>query len=37
MANNKGLSIIFPNGSYDKCKVLSDMAVHDLGLDTICS
>ncbi len=34
---NKGLSIIFPNGSFNGCKVLSDIAVHDLGLDTICS
>ena len=33
--NGKGLSIIFPQGSFDSCKVLSDTAVHDLGLDKI--
>ena len=33
--NDKGLSIIFPQGSFDSCKVLSDTAVHDLGLDKI--
>ena len=33
--NTKGLSIIFPQGSFDSCKVLSDTAVHDLGLDKI--
>ena len=36
MAGNKGLSIVFPEGSYDKCRVLSETAVHDLGLDVIC-
>ena len=36
MAGNKGLSIVFPEGSYDRCKVLSETAVHDLGLDVIC-
>ncbi len=36
MINNKGLSIFFPYGSFERCKVLSDTAVHDLGLDTIC-
>ena len=32
----KGISIIFPEGSYDNCKVLSEAAVHDLGLDSVC-
>lgn len=38
MANikEKGISIIFPDGSYDRCKVLSEAAVHDLGLDSVC-
>ena len=38
MINNKdkGISIIFPDGSYEKCKVLSETAVHDLGLDSVC-
>lgn len=36
MAGNKGLSIVFPEGSYDRCRVLSETAVHDLGLDVIC-
>ena len=38
MINNKdkGISIIFPDGSYDTCKVLSEAAVHDLGLDSVC-
>ncbi len=33
----KGMSILFPDGSYERCRVLSDVAVHDLGLDTICT
>ncbi len=33
---DKGVSIVFPNESYEHCKVLSDIAIHDLGLDTIC-
>lgn len=33
---DKGISIIFPDGSYDRCKVLSESAVHDLGLDSVC-
>ena len=37
MADSKGISIIFPNGSYDRCRTLSDTAVHDLGLDVICN
>ena len=37
MADNKGISIIFPNGSYDRCRTLSDTAIHDLGLDVICN
>ena len=38
MINNrdKGVSIVFPNGSYDSCRVLSESAVHDLGLDSVC-
>ena len=38
MINNrdKGISIIFPDGSYENCKVLSETAVHDLGLDSVC-
>ncbi|MBO4278735.1 MAG: hypothetical protein J5891_02875 [Spirochaetales bacterium] len=38
MINNKdkGISIIFPEGSYDNCKVLPETAVHDLGLDSVC-
>ena len=36
ISKDKGISIIFPDGSYDKCKVLSDSAVHDLGLDSVC-
>ena len=38
MAANKekGISIIFPEGSYDRCRVLSEAAVHDLGLDSVC-
>ena len=38
MINNKdkGISIIFPDGSYEKCKVLSETAVHDLSLDSVC-
>ncbi len=36
MAGNKGLSIVFPEGSYGRCRVLSETAVHDLGLDVIC-
>ena len=37
MADSKGISIIFPNGSYDRCRTLSDTAIHDLGLDVICN
>lgn len=37
MADSKGISIIFPKGSYDRCRTLSDTAVHDLGLDVICN
>ena len=33
---DKGISIIFPDGSYEKCKLLSETAVHDLGLDSVC-
>ena len=33
--NGKALSIIFPPGSFESCTVLSDTAVHDLGLDKI--
>ena len=33
----KGMSILFPDGSYERCKVLPETAVHDLGLDTICT
>ena len=33
----KGMSILFPYGSYERCTVLPETAVHDLGLDTICS
>ena len=32
----KGLSILFPHGSFEACTVLSETAVHDLGLDRIC-
>lgn len=32
----KGLSILFPHGSFEVCTVLSETAVHDLGLDRIC-
>ena len=34
--NGKGISILFPGDSYDRCSVLSDSAVHDLGLDAVC-
>ncbi len=34
--SGKGLSIVFPNGSFERSKVLSDVAVHDLGLDSVC-
>ena len=33
--NGKALSIIFPPDSFESCKVLSDTAIHDLGLDKI--
>ena len=33
---DRGISIIFPEGSYEKCKVLSESSVHDLGLDSVC-
>ena len=38
MINNrdKGISIIFPDGSYENCRLLSETAVHDLGLDSVC-
>ena len=36
MTGNRGVSIIFPEGSFEKCRELSDVAVHDLGLDEIC-
>lgn len=36
ISKDKGISIIFPDGSYDKCNVLSESAVHDLGLDSVC-
>lgn len=32
----KGLSILFPHGSFEACTVLSETTVHDLGLDRIC-
>ena len=35
-SKDKGISIIFPDGSYENCKVLSETAVHDLGLDSVC-
>ena len=34
--NGKGVSIIFPDGCYDSCRVLSESAIHDLGLDSVC-
>ena len=33
--NGKGVSIVFPADSYDGCKVLSESAIHDLGLDSV--
>ena len=36
-SGKKGMSILFPYGSYERCKVLPETAVHDLGLDTICT
>lgn len=38
MINNncKGVSIVFPGGCYDGCRVLSESAIHDLGLDSVC-
>ena len=36
MEEKSGISIIFPNGSYDSCKTLSDVTIHDLALDVIC-
>ena len=33
----KSMSILFPYGSYERCRVLPETAVHDLGLDTICT
>ena len=36
-SERKGMSILFPNGSYERCRVLPETAVHDLGLDTICT
>lgn len=34
--NGKGVSIVFPDGCYDGCRVLSESAIHDLGLDSVC-
>ena len=34
--NGKGVSIVFPDGCYDSCRVLSESAIHDLGLDSVC-
>ena len=34
--NGKGVSIVFPGGCYDGCRVLSESAIHDLGLDSVC-
>lgn len=36
MADKRGISIIFPDGSYDGCRTLSDVTIHDLALDVIC-
>ncbi|MGX8681629.1 MAG: MutS-related protein [Spirochaetales bacterium] len=36
MEEKSGISIIFPNGSYDRCRTLSDITIHDLALDVIC-
>lgn len=33
--NGKGVSIVFPADCYDGCKVLSESAIHDLGLDSV--
>ena len=33
--DRRGMSILFPFGSYERCSVLSEVTVHDLGLDTI--
>ncbi|MBQ4501560.1 MAG: hypothetical protein II962_06960, partial [Spirochaetales bacterium] len=35
-SGSKGLSILFPHGSFEACTVLSETTVHDLGLDRIC-
>ena len=37
MNGTKGMSILFPDGSYERCRELPETAVHDLGLDTICT
>ena len=37
MAKKKGISIVFPEGSFEGCKLLSETAVHDLGLEVLCS
>lgn len=37
MAKTKGISIVFPAGSFEGCKVLSETAIHDLGLEVLCS
>ncbi|MBR4426538.1 MAG: hypothetical protein IKS77_02435, partial [Spirochaetales bacterium] len=37
MAKAKGISIVFPAGSFEGCKVLSETTVHDLGLEVLCS
>ncbi|MBR6347400.1 MAG: hypothetical protein IKR80_00445 [Spirochaetales bacterium] len=36
MNGKERISIVFPSGSYEKCRELSETAVHDLGLDVIC-
>ena len=30
------VSIVFPGDSYERCTVLPDAAIHDLGLDSVC-
>ena len=34
--SGRGVSILFPGTSYDCCRVLPDVCVHDLGLDAVC-
>ena len=36
MARGRGISIVYPKGSFEGCKTLSETAVHDLGLEAIC-